>query len=139
MDPIAVAGTNAKGIALLGSILTGKGYEPWILWNATSEQLPGQLAMASRNKVVTFKACVYVAECQILATHRILDRTNRDYVWIVDSDVAVAKDLPDFLQSRSEDVLLGTGVSRFSRKALECIAMDFGMGLDYSGLNVAAV
>lgn len=139
MIPVTLTGTNAHAIALLGSVLTAKGYSPWIVWDATLEMPPQDLINASRGQLLTFQACVYAEECQILTTRKILDRTNEDYVWIVDADQLTVKDLPEtFASDKLEDVILcPEGYSRFSRKALECISRDFGVGLDYSNLTVS--
>jgi hypothetical protein len=133
---VALTGTNAGHILLLGSVLSARHHTPWIVWDATCVPPPDVLHRESRGQLLTFQACVYAAECQLLTTRRILDRTNSDHIWIVECDDLKAKDLPMEFPLVDADVVLGPGYSRFSRKALEHISRDFGMGLDYSGLVV---
>jgi len=138
MDSIALTGSDPETLSLMRSVMRKKGYEtPWIVWDSTVENPP------LFDKLITYKACVYAAECMILATHRILDRENMEYIWIVDTDELTVKDLDGFLkhttESRTDDVVLGIGFSRFSRKALENISRDFGTGLDYTGLAVVTL
>jgi hypothetical protein len=137
VPPVALTGMNAGNILLLGGVLSGRGHAPWIVWDATETPPPDQLHRESRGKLITFQACVYAAECQLLTTRRILDFENADHIWIVECDDLKVKDLPmEFPDIKDADVILGCGFSRFSRKALEHISRDFGMGLDYSGLVV---
>lgn len=138
MESIALTGSVPETLSLMRSVMSKKGYEtPWIVWDSTVENPP------PIDKLITYKACAYAAECMILATNRILERENTDYVWIIDTDEFMVKDLDVFLkhttESRTDDVVLGVGFSRFSRKALENISRDFGMGLDYTGLAVVTL
>lgn len=138
--PVALTGTHAANILLIGSVLSARQHAPWIVWDATAAPPPEQLHRESRGQLITFQACVYAAECQLLTTRRILDRVNADHLWIVECDELKAKDLPmEFPEIQDADVILGPGYSRFSRKALEHISRDFGMGLDYSGLVVHTI
>lgn len=137
-NPVALIGSDAQTISVLKSLLQKKNVEtPWVVWDIAASTPP------EFEKLITYKACAYAAECMILSTHRILDRENSDYVWIVDTDEFTAKDIDQFLkhitESRIDDVILGQGFSRFSRKALECINRDFGSGLDYAGLAVCTL
>lgn len=138
MDSIALTGSDPETLTLMRSVMRKKGCEtPWIVWDSTVDNPP------PFDKLITYKACVYAAECMILATHRILDRENMEYIWIIDTDEFTVKDLDVFLkhtaESRMDDVVLGIGFSRFSRKALERISRDFGTGLDYTGLAVVTL
>ncbi len=138
MSPIALTGSDAKTISILKSLLAKKGVDtPWVVWDSTVHSPP------ELEKLITYKACVYAAECMILSTHRILDRENSDYIWIVDTDEFKAKDIDTFVtqfsEPRIDDVVLGPGYSRFSRKALERISRDFGSGVDYTGLAVCTL
>jgi hypothetical protein len=141
MHPIALTGSSADTLEVMHSVLQNKGESPWIVWDTTlTDTIP-----CTGKHVVTYKACLYAAECMILSTHRILERENADHVWIFDTDVCRAKDLDEFLRQRAvdrpnDDVVLGVGFSRFSRKALEHIARDFGTGLDFeTGLVVTTL
>lgn len=139
MNPVALIGSDPQTISVIKSLLQKKNLEnPWIVWDSTVDQPPPEF-----EKLITYKACAYAAECMILSTHRIMDRENSDYVWIVDTDEFTAKDIDEFLkhiaESRLDDVILGQGFSRFSRKALEHINRDFGSGLDYDGLAVCTL
>lgn len=135
---IAVSGSDPQTLLIFRSWLsktTGK--EPWVLWDASVEQPPAALVRDCAHKLITFKAYAYAAECLILSTQRIVGYENVEHVWIVDTDELTIKQCPNFaaLQTRTEDVVLGDGYSRFSRKALQTISRDFGSGLDYSSLS----
>ena len=140
MNPLAITGVAADTLALFNDLLRAKGYEPWVVWDSTIDPPPPTLEAATQGQVITFKACAYAAECMILSTRKILDRTNSDCIWIVEVDDILAKEVPCFKtldeQNPDEDVLLGVGYSRFSRKSLERISNDFGSGLDYASLSV---
>jgi hypothetical protein len=140
---VAITGSSAETLKVLYEILKKKEeFRVYVLWDATFEQhTANPLTGIPPEDVVNYTAKTYVAECQILSTRRIMDRTMDDTVWIVDADVVTAATMPhDLPHDRPEDILLlGEGVSRFSRKALDQIASDFGSGLDYTGLSVATI
>lgn len=138
MNPVAITGSDEKLMGLFIDLLHSREVTPWLLWDATNAPVPYTLTETGNDRIVTFTARMYVAECKILATRRILDRTNRDHVWILETDDFVAADIPTIVAADAEDgdVLLGRGCARFSRKALEHMAKDFGFGVDYSELLV---
>ncbi len=141
--PVALTGSDSLKIAILYKILRAQGVDTWIVWDATIHSPPEDLSALAGDKLLTFRACAYAAECQILAHRRILDRANTDSVWTLDTDMVCAKDVPAFLEATentsSDDIILGMGFSRFSRKSVEHISRDFGSGLDYSGLTVSTI
>ena len=143
MHPVAITGSDPRVIELLCEVYAAReGTTPWVIWDATGEEPSTALVAAASDKLLTYKAIAYVAECQILTLRRVMDRTNTDHAWTVDADLVTAKDLPWQLfedAAPEDDVILGLGYSRFSRKALECISRDFGNGLEYSGLSVRTV
>ena len=141
MDNVTVTGSDAVTIALLFDLLAAGGTRPWIVWDATTDAVPDDLQRRAGARVLTYKARAYAAECQILVLHRVVDHANTDYVWSIDADILLVKDLKNIVldDPRTEDVLLGDGYSRFSRKALECVSRDFGTGLDYSQLAVSTL
>lgn len=135
---VAITGTDPDTCCLLFDVLKrGMQHQPWIVWDATVEPAPPSIGARA---TVTYRAHAYAAECQILSTLRIMDNANVDRVWIVDADVVTAATLLGGLPAcdPEADVVLGGagGVSRFSRKAVQRIARDFGTGVDYTGLGV---
>jgi len=138
---IAITGSDIQTVILMYDVLAARGLEPWVIWNCTENPVaPQKLRDAiAKEKLLTYRAVVYAAECQILTLRRIMDYTNADHVWTLDADLVMVKDVPPFDNPSDNDVLLGLGFSRFSRKALEHIARDFGSGLDYSDLSVSTI
>ena len=137
---VALAGSSPEKLKILYEILKKKEeFRVYVLWDATFTANP--LTGIPAEDVITYIAKTYIAECQILSSRRIMDRTMDDTVWIVDADVVTAATMPATLpHDRPEDVLLlGEGVSRFTRKALDQIASDFGQGLDYTSLSVGTI
>jgi hypothetical protein len=141
MNPVAITGSDPQSVGVLFEYAARAGLHPWIIWNATADPAPDALAAKGRDRLLEYRAIAYVAECHILTLRKIMDRTNADYAWTVDADMVACKDLPGFDDDlvKDDDVLLGLGFSRFSRRALECIARDFGTGLDYSELKVSTL
>ena len=140
--PVALTGSDASTIALLFDVLSASTNESaWIIWDSTVVPCPRELLDKAKDQCLSYRAVVYAAECQILTLRRIVDRANADYAWTVDADLVTAKDVLQLPESthQTADVLLGVGYSRFSRKALESIARDFGSGLDFSSLAVVTI
>jgi hypothetical protein len=132
---VVLAGTDVRLMRLLHAIFVTKKADTWILWNATEGPPPPAFPQC-----ITFKAVLYVDECELLATKRVLDRRNADHLWVVWSDrfTAVTADIMN--DSYEEDVVLGDACARLSRKALESISLNFGSdAVDFSSLNVLRI
>lgn len=131
--PVVVCGYDPLKVALMYDVLKRKGSDAWIAWDATLTPPPPEI---EGRRHVVYSAKAFVAECKILSTFRVMDRTETDAVWIVESDDVPIKDLPELLDPDSHDVVLGPGYSKFSRKAVERVSAHFGDGVDWDGLRV---